>query len=68
MVQYCKQNKIILQMSKCKFMVINGSEMDKLTVTLDCGDIKCVRDVFLLGTGDTGVKQCRIRSPFERTF
>ena len=59
MVRYCDTNKIILQLSKCNFFVINGSAEDKDTVMLDVGPINCVNEVMILGTPltDTGMGQ-----------
>ena len=59
MIRYCSFNKIKLQLSKCKFIVINGSIEDKSSVLVDIGEIKCVNNVMILGTPltDTGFIQ-----------
>ena len=35
MVAYCKKNKIILQLTKCMFFVINGSEAEGISFDND---------------------------------
>ena len=40
MLQYCQLNRIKLQLSKCMFLVINGTEEDKQNISLgDDGDL-----------------------------
>ena len=39
---YCRNNKILLQMPKCEFVVINGNENDRESFVLDNGNIKNV--------------------------
>ena len=59
MVKYCSNNKVVLQLSKCKFIAINGSLEDKETVMLDVGPIKCATEVMILGSPltDSGMIQ-----------
>ena len=59
MVKYCSNNKVVAQLSKCKFIAINGSLEDKETVMLDVGPIKCATEVMVLGSPltDSGMIQ-----------
>ena len=50
MLHYCNMNKIQLQLSKCRFMVINGSNDDKQNIVLNIGDISSSAEVLILGT------------------
>ena len=59
MIHYCNINKIVLQLTKCKFLVINGSENDNESIQIDVGQIDCVSSVMILGSPltDTGICQ-----------
>ena len=48
MVAYCKKNKIILQLTKCIFFVINGSEADKEGISFDNDIIPNTSEVLVL--------------------
>ena len=47
---YCKRNHISLELSKCEFIVINGSIEDKVDFVLPNGSIRNVEYVTLLGS------------------
>ena len=50
MIQYCKENKIMLQLTKCMFFVINGSENDKEKISFGDDDIPSTSEVLVLGS------------------
>ena len=50
LVSYCKTNYISLQLSKCKFICINGDKDDKLDINLQKGIITNEDYVTLLGS------------------
>ena len=50
MLQYCNLNAIKLQLSKCRFIVINGTDDDKQVIELEVGDISSATDVLILGS------------------
>ena len=50
MIRYCKENKIILQLTKCMFIVINGSDEDKLSIPLDNENLPSTSEVLMLGS------------------
>ena len=50
MVAYCKKNKIILQLTKCMFFVINGSEADKEGISFDNDIIPITSEFLVLGS------------------
>ena len=48
MIQYCKENKILLQLTKCMFIVVNGSEKDKEVIPFDNEVIPSISEVLVL--------------------
>ena len=50
LLHYCAINHISLQLSKCEFIVINGTMDDKLDIALPNGMVKHVSYVTLLGS------------------
>ena len=50
MIQYCKENKIMLQLTKCMFIVVNGSEKDKQIIPFDEEVIPSTSEVLVLGS------------------
>ncbi len=50
MIHYCDLNAIKLQLSKCRFMVINGTNEDRQVIELTVGDICPSADVLILGS------------------
>ena len=50
MLQYCKINMIQLQLSKCIFIVINGTPEDRKEIELDVGKISCSDQLMILGS------------------
>ena len=70
MVQYCKINKVVLQLSKCKFLVINGSDEDRVSVEVDGGQISSVNDVMILGSPltDSGISQTDLDLHLKERF
>lgn len=50
LLSYCRSNYINLQLSKCEFIVINGSVLDKQDIDLTSGRIRNVSHVTLLGS------------------
>ena len=50
MLQYCKINLIQLQLSKCMFIVINGTPEDRKEIELDVGKISCSGQLMILGS------------------
>ena len=49
-LSYCTLNKIQLQLSKCKFIVINGSDDDKKDFITDMGPSSSVSQLIILGS------------------
>ena len=49
-LSYCTLNKIQMQLSKCKFIVINGSDDDKKVFITDIGPISSVNQLIILGS------------------
>ena len=49
-VLYYSLNKIQLQLSKCKFIVVNGSDEDKDDFITDMGPISSVSQLTILGS------------------
>ena len=70
MSQYCKLNEIKLQLSKCKFMVINGSATDKQVIRLTLGDISPSPDVLILGSplSESGLLKDDLRMHIDMRF
>lgn len=70
MLKYCDLNKIRLQLSKCMFMVINGSGEDRTKIVLDAGDIKASPDVLILGSHlvETGLLKDDLKLHFDLRF
>ena len=50
MIRYCKENNIMLQLTKCMFFVVNGSERDKETISIGDEDIPGTSEVLVLGS------------------
>ena len=50
MINYCKENKIMLQLSKCMFLVINGSDADKVSISIGNDNIPSTSKLLLLGS------------------
>ena len=50
MINYCSENKIILQLSKCMFIVVNGSDADKVSISIGNDDIPSTSKLLLLGS------------------
>ena len=51
----CANNKIVLQLSKCKFIGVNGFPEDKEIVMLEVGPLKCVKELTILGSPITDI-------------
>ena len=70
MMKYCNMNKILLQLSKCRFMVINGSIEDKQKIELDVGDICACTDVLILGSHlvETGLLKDDLKMHLDLRF
>ena len=49
-LSYCTLNNIQMQLSKCKFIVINGSDDDKKDFITDIGPISSVNQLTILGS------------------
>ena len=49
-LSYCTLNKIQMQLSKCKFIVINRSDNDKKDFITDIGPISSVNQFIILGS------------------
>ena len=50
MMEYCKQNMIKLQITKCMFLVINGNDNDKMEIPLDSSYMPYATSVIILGS------------------
>ena len=71
MLKYCQLNKIKLQLSKCMYIVINGTEANKQKISLgDDGDLPSTSDVLILGTpiSETGNIQKDLNMHLELRF
>ena len=74
MLTYCDLNKVRLQLSKCMFIVINGSDDDKVEIELDVGNIKAAPNVLILGSHlvETGLLKddlkLHFRSPLQKLY
>ena len=70
MLTYCDLNKIRLQLSKCMFLVINGTIEDKKKIELNVGDISAAKEVLILGSHlvETGVLRDELKLHFDLRF
>ena len=71
MLEYCKLNKIKLQLSKCMFIVINGTVDDKLEISLiDDEDMPSTTEIVILGTplSDSGNLQLDLNAHLNLRF
>ena len=71
MLQYCNLNKIKLQLSKCMFLVVNGTVEDKLKISLaDDEDMPSTTEVLILGTplSDSGNLQLDLNLHLKLRF
>ena len=70
MLQYCKVNKIQLQLSKCMFIVINGSAEDRNEVAFDAGKILHTDELMILGSpiSSTGKLKQDLKLHLEKRF
>ena len=70
MLTYCDLNKVRLQLSKCMFTVINGSDDDKIEIELDVGNIKAAPNVLILGSHlvETGLLKDDLKLHFDLRF
>ena len=71
MLEYCDLNKIKLQLSKCMFLVINGSVDDKQNISLgEDEDMPSTSEVLILGTplSDSGNLQTDLNSHLKLRF
>ena len=70
MLQYCNLNMIKLQLSKCMFFVVNGTEEDRLKISVDDEDIPSTTDVVIVGTpiSDSGNLQMDLNLHLKLRF
>ena len=71
MLEYCNLNKIKLQLSKCMFLVVNGTEDDKHYISLDNDeDMPSTTEVVILGTplSDSGNLQLDLNAHLNLRF
>ena len=70
LLYFCNLNKIQLQLSKCKFMLINGSNDDKKKIVLEVGDISSSHDVLILGTplSESGILKDDLKMHLDLRF
>ena len=70
LLDFCNLNNIQLQLSKCKFMVINGSNDDKKKIVLEVGGISSSHDVLILGTplSESGILKDDLKMHLDLRF
>ena len=49
LLKYCQLNKIVIEHSKCKFLVINGTDADKDPIPFDNKTLLCYDHLDILG-------------------